>query len=233
MSGFIGILMLDTAFPRVVGDAGNAESYPFPVRLRVVAGAGSTDIVRGQAPDPDLTAAFIDAARRLEAEGAVGIISTCGFLVHIQSVLAAAVDIPVMVSALSLYPALRLSVGPRPIGILTASRDSLLGGGLHAAGIDPRTVHVAGVQGCAAFADAILSHKSAQPDTLDVDTIAAYCTALSVGMVARDARLGCFLLECGNLPPYAAAIRRATGRPVFDIRDAAALLWRGVRGVRG
>jgi hypothetical protein len=229
MSGFIGILMLDTAFPRVVGDAGNADSYPFPVRLHVVPGAGSPDIVRGRAPDPALIAAFVAAARALEAEGALGIISTCGFLVHIQDALAAAVEIPVMVSALSLYPALRLSFGTKPIGILTASRDSLLGGALQSAGIDPGAVHVAGMQDCAAFAGAILSHKSDQPDVLDSRAIARHCTDLARGMVAQHPGLGCFLLECGNLPPYAAAIRRATGRPVYGILDAAALLWRGAQ----
>ncbi|APE45698.1 hypothetical protein BOO69_19275 (plasmid) [Sulfitobacter alexandrii] len=230
MSGFIGVLMLDTAFPRVVGDAGNVDSYPFPVRLRVVPGAGSTDIVQGAAPPAALTAAFIDAARALEAEGAVGLVSTCGFLVHIQAELAAAVRIPVMLSALSLYPTLRLTCGDRPVGILTASRQSLLAGGLSAAGIDPAAVHVAGIQGCRAFADAILKRKEDQPDTLDVDAIGAYCTGLAAGMVAMEPRLACFLLECGNLPPYAAAIRQATGRPVYGIGDAAALLWRGAHG---
>lgn len=230
MSGFIGILMLDTAFPRVLGDAGNPDSYPFPVRLRVVFGAGPSDIVRGCTPDPKLTAAFIHAARALEAEGAVAIISTCGFLVHIQAELAASVNIPVMVSALSLYPVLRQSFGAQPIGILTASRDSLLGGTLQSAGIDPRTVQVAGMQDCPAFADAILSDKSDQPDVLDSEAIARHCTDLAVGMVAQDPKLGCFLLECGNLPPHAAAIRQATGRPVYGILDAAALLWRGAQG---
>ncbi|QFT61121.1 hypothetical protein FIU94_19985 (plasmid) [Sulfitobacter sp. THAF37] len=230
MSGFVGVLMLDTAFPRIPGDAGNADSYPFPVRLRVVPGAGSTEIVQGTAPPPALTAAFIDAARALEAEGAVGLVSTCGFLVHIQEELAAAVKIPVMLSALSLYPALRLASGNRPVGILTASRQSLLAGGLASAGIDPAAVHVAGVQGCTAFAEAILRPKSEQPDTLNAEAIGTYCASLAAGMVAKDPRLACFLLECGNLPPYADRIRQATGRPVFGIGDAAALLWRGAQG---
>ena len=35
----IGILMLETRFPRIPGDVGNARTWPFPVRYRVVPGA--------------------------------------------------------------------------------------------------------------------------------------------------------------------------------------------------
>ena len=35
----IGILMLETRFPRIPGDMGNAATWPFPVQYRVVKGA--------------------------------------------------------------------------------------------------------------------------------------------------------------------------------------------------
>ena len=47
----IGILMLDTRFPRPRGDIGNALSYDFPVRYKIVRGAHATKIM-GDHPDP-------------------------------------------------------------------------------------------------------------------------------------------------------------------------------------
>ena len=118
---FIGILMLDTSFPRILGDAGNADSYPFPVKIKVVKGVGALDIVKPGQPDADFLPKFIASAQTLEKEGAVGIISTCGFLVHFQNEIANSVKIPVVVSALSLYASLHPMCGTAPIGILTAS----------------------------------------------------------------------------------------------------------------
>ena len=55
---FIGVLMLDTRFDRPLGDAGNPHSYALPARMRIVEGAGSTDIVRDGRPSEPLVAAF-------------------------------------------------------------------------------------------------------------------------------------------------------------------------------
>ena len=42
----LGILMLDTAFPRVPGDVGCAETFTFPVRYARVAGATVDEVVQ-------------------------------------------------------------------------------------------------------------------------------------------------------------------------------------------
>ena len=42
----VGILMLDTKFPRIAGDMGNAMTFPFPVRYHRVTGASPERVVR-------------------------------------------------------------------------------------------------------------------------------------------------------------------------------------------
>lgn len=42
----LGILMLETRFPRIPGDTGNAGPWPFPVLYKVVAGASPERTLR-------------------------------------------------------------------------------------------------------------------------------------------------------------------------------------------
>ncbi len=221
---FLGVLMLDTAFPRPVGDAGNPDSYHLPARVRVVEGAGSLDVVREGGPSEELVSRFIAAAIELETEGACAIVSTCGFLISAQQRIAAAMNVPVMLSALSLFPVVRAAHGNRPVGILTASPDQLGDNALKAAGIGLGQAMFAGMANCDAFASAILRPKAEQPATLDQAAIGKAVVAKAQALIAATPDLGAFLLECGNLPPYARQISAATGRPVYSILDAARLI---------
>ena len=216
--------MLDTSFPRILGDAGNSDSYPFEVRIKVVEGAGALDVVRSNKPSPELVLAFCNAAKELERQGAVGLISTCGFLIHVQEEIARAVQIPVMVSALSLYPLLaRLFVGA-PIGVLTASSTSLNGSALALAGISEGDVEIEGLETCDAFRDSILTGRSDRVSMLDEKAIATAAAERACMILQRKPETAAFLLECGNLPPYSAAITAATGKPVYSILHAAHFL---------
>ena len=224
MSGFLGILMLDTRFERIIGDAGNPASYPVEARCRVIPGAGSTEIVRDGRPAEALVERFIDAARALEAEGAAALVSTCGFLVTVQAEIAGAVRIPVCLSALSLLPSIRLLHAGRRIGVLTASRPSLGAAALVAAGVRPEEVAIAGMEGCAGFAASFLRPVDQQALQLDRAAVEAGAIEAARSLVAAAPDLGAIVLECGNLPPYARAIAKATGRPVYSILDAARLM---------
>lgn len=222
--------MLDTTFPRILGDAGNAKSYPFPAEIAVVKGAGAQKVVKPGPPSPALRAPFIDAARQLEKHGAIGLVSTCGFLIHFQDEIARAVTIPVVLSALSLHGLITTMTGGRRIGILTASAEGLQGGGLAAAGISPERVCVTGMEDFPAFADAVLLGQAAP--RFDPQLIEAEVVARATQLVQEHPEISAILLECANLPPYAAAIRAATGKPVFSIMDAAQMLWNGYARAR-
>jgi hypothetical protein len=214
---FLGILMLDTAFPRPVGDVGNVDSFPCPARLKVVHGAGSLDIVRDGLPSETLINAFITAAQELEQAGAFAITSTCGFLISIEDQITAAVSIPVRTSGLSFYRDIVPLYPNKKIGILTASKPALGKMALQSAGIDPAKVAIAGMQNSTPFATMILRPKVDQPDHIDMQGIESDCIAQAKNLSAGTPDIAAFLLECGNLPPYADQISHATGLPVHSI----------------
>lgn len=224
-AGPLGILMLDTAFPRIVGDVGNAESYPFPVVFHVVEGADVTRIVRGGPPDPELVEAFVVGAKALEARGVCGIVTSCGFLGHVQEALAVAVRVPVIASALSLGPLVQSMTGGRPIGVLTADARALTPKLLQTCGLSPDFVRIAGMEGEDAWRRLILAPKAEQARSFDPEEIGAIAERLACGLISETPDIGAILLECTNLPPYAPRIRAATGLPVFSILNAAAMLY--------
>ena len=228
--------MLDTRFPRILGDAGNVDSYNVPARIHMVTGAGSLDIVTDDLPSEQMIAAFCNAARHLEAEGAFAIISTCGFLITLQDRIADAVNIPVMVSSLSLYPELRVKYDGQPIGILTASCKNLGDKALCAAKISPEDVHIAGMENCAAFTNAILQPKDKQPERILSIQIEKFAVHKALLLLDKNSNISAIILECGNLPPYAEAISLATERPVYSIFDGAkqlATTTQMLHGVKG
>ena len=64
----VGILMLDTQFPRILGDVGNRDTWPFPVEYKIVAGASPDAVVRN---DPlKLMDVFVEAGLELIKNGA-------------------------------------------------------------------------------------------------------------------------------------------------------------------
>src|SRR5436190_10847427 len=120
----VGILVLDTRFPRIAGDIGNAGTFDFPVLYHPVRGATSERVVRGS--DRDLLPRFIDGARALEAQGVQAITTSCGFLARFQRELASAVSVPVFTSSLLLVPLVhRMLPAGRAVGILTVDASSL------------------------------------------------------------------------------------------------------------
>jgi hypothetical protein len=211
----LGIMMLDTSFPRVPGDVGNAQSYPFPVRLKTIAGATVQRVVFEA--DPTLLAAFVEGARELEAAGVAAITSSCGFLSPLQAEVARAVRVPVFLSALMQAPVAHAATQGR-VAIITANADSLTDHVLRSAGIGPDIpLTVAGLQDVPAFSEPILYNGA----VLRVEQVELELVALTRKLLAEAPDIGAFVFECHNLAPYGRAVQAATGKPVFDIIDFA------------
>ncbi len=210
----VGILMLDTQFPRIHGDIGNARTFPFPVRFQTVKGATTDRIVATAEEARALLPAFIDGARALEARGVKAITTSCGFLTVVQEELSAAVSVPVMTSSLFLVPLVRQMVAGRPIGVITAHSGELSDRHLSVCGIDPAwPVHVRGMENSSCFKSAILGGEH----VLDVDGVTDEVVDLCAELKRDVPYIGAIIFECTNLQPYAAAAQARTGLPVFGI----------------
>lgn len=207
----LGILMLETRFPRIAGDIGNPDTWPFPVRFCTVAGASPQRVVREQASG--LLQNFKDAAIQLVQDGADGISTTCGFLSVFQSELAAACDAPVATSSLMQAPMIQALLPPgRRLGILTISAGTLTPAHLAAAGV-PEGTPVVGTDNGREFSRAILNDEA----TLNADLAEQDVVAAGRVLLDNNPDVGAILLECTNMAPYSRALQKAYGRPVFDI----------------
>jgi len=207
----VGILMLDTRFPRILGDVGNARTWDYPVHYRVARGAKPEEAVRG---DPhELLDAFVEAGRDLVRMGCDGIVTNCGFLSLLQEPLKEALQVPVAASSLMQTPMVNalLPAGKRA-GIVTISKNTLTEEHLNAAGA-PSDTAIAGTDDGRCFTRDILEDRgkidfaNARLDLMDA------ATELTTG----HEEIGAIILECTNMAPYATDIRKVTGLPVFSI----------------
>ena len=213
---FLGILMLDTRFPRPLGDVGNLETYRragIPVRFVIVKGASPKRIV--QDADPTLLQPFVEAAMALVEQGAEMISTSCGFLASYQNYLSKILPVPVITSSL-----LQCKHYTRP-AIVTIDSSSLIDDILSAADV-PIGTPVQGVEPGCEFHQRILNNDT----ELDVSEAERNIVAAALKLLTREPNVENIILECTNMPPYREAVAKATGRRVHDIETLLTTAWR-------
>jgi len=208
----IGIIMLDTVFPRIPGDIGNPDTFDFPVRYQVVRGASPQRVVKEA--DPRLLEPFIDAARGLEKEGVKAIATSCGFLAIFQRELADAVKIPVLSSSLLQVPLAYALINRRQkVGVLTARAQSLTDRHLAGVGIRDIPLIIMGMEEAEEFTGAFIEGRP----SLDPEKVRKEMVDAAQRLVHAHPEIGALVLECTNMPPYAQAVQAVMKIPVFDV----------------
>src|ERR1700751_1606378 len=220
----LGILMLEARFPRIPGDMGNGTTWPFPVLYRVVSGASPEKVVlkgaAGLLPD------FIDAAKDLIRLGAEAITTNCGFLSLFQKEIAASVGVPVATSSLMQVPWVQATLPPgKRVGLVTVSGSTLSPAHLEGAGVLLDTPLVGTENGKEFFRVLVKAEKE------DMDIALAEQDVVEAGkqLVAKHPHVGAIVLECTNMPPYAAALQAAVGLPGYDFYSMITWLQAGLR----
>ena len=154
----IGILMMQTVFPRLRGDIGNARSFQVPVRYYVVPSIDGAQLNSKNARET-LLLPFIRAAKELEADGCKAITTSCSFLAGFQRELADSVSIPVFTSTLLLAPMLHTMLNRKKrIGILTECPDMITEDYFEQAGWSSKDISVciSGMAPGSAFSELII-----------------------------------------------------------------------------
>jgi hypothetical protein len=212
-SGYpIGMLCAQWNIPFVPGDLNHASTFDFPMRYVEVQGLIGADILRGDGEK--FTDLIVTAARDLEAEGVQALTSNCGFMAVYQEVVAAAVDIPVFLSSLLQLNLATQMVGPnRTVGVLTANSKGVTPGLLAHVGFhDLDRIVLQGLEDFDHFREVILDEVG----HMDPARFAAEIVEGARRLQAASPDMGAIVIECSDLPAYSAAIREATGLPVFD-----------------
>ena len=215
-------------FEQIEGNIANSTTFDFPVAYKRVKGAYYQTVV--VQPNAQVLEAMIQAARELEQEGIRAIATSCGFNAIFQRELANAVNVPVFASSLIQVPLVhRMLKESQRVGIITANKECLTEQHLEGAGITRMIpVVIRGVEATEEF-----SKIHDDPDAvLDVTRFQEEVVGVADALVREDPDVGAIVLECTDLPPFAAAIRKATGLPVFDIVTLTNMIYESVAGDR-
>jgi aspartate/glutamate racemase len=211
----IGMLMLDTTYPLIPGNVGNATTYNFPVRFKVLKGIPSDWWCDEEGASAKRREKFIGYARELEQEGVRAITTGCGFFAIYQKAVAEALSVPFFSSPLLMVPMISRMIGKnKRVGIITAGANRLKGSFLENAGIDESIpIAVDGMDDKEEFSNTIVFEKK---PTMDVGKVESEVVDVAQRLVNQHPDIGAIVFECSDLPPFATAVQEAVNLPIFD-----------------
>ncbi len=214
---YIGILMMDTVFPRLIGDIGNARTYKVPVRYYTVRNL-STDKLNASNVEKLLLQPFIDAARELEKEGCRAITTSCSFLSGFQKQLADAVNIPVFTNTLILAPFIKTMLNSKKkIGILTEKAELFYDDYFNQLGWSSKDIPVCitGMPEDSPFSQVFIEDNL----EADLEVLENSVREMTIRHMEQNPDTGAIILECTNLAPFTNLIQSISGVPVFGINQ--------------
>jgi hypothetical protein len=213
-----GVLMLDTQFPRWMGDIGCPDGWPVELLYQKVNGMFPKEIVRSSETlqKHDVLPFFVQAAEGLISQGVGGITTSCGFLILLQNELQSRLPVPVITSSLLLLP--QLLADNATVGVLTMDEHALGDAHFLAAGVlhkDLPRLRIQGVSREEEFASAIMENRL----HMNFDTAQRSVVSAAVSLQKKSPELRHVVLECTNMPPYARAIEVATGWQLHSLHE--------------
>ncbi|KAJ4346376.1 uncharacterized protein N0V89_010305 [Didymosphaeria variabile] len=213
----LGFLAVEVSIHRPPGDPFNPSTWPFPLIHTLVPGSSEAQIVTSTTYPPAFIERFVSAGKELAAKGCIGIITSCGFLALAQRELASKLPIPIATSALVQIPSICAFLGSEAIvGVLTYDEERLGVAHLEALGVDAGRVRIKGMPKGGHLRRVIQEGEKYDEIRMEQEMIDAVGELLEKVTGSGD-KLGAIVLECTQMPPYAGAIQRRVGVPVYDV----------------
>lgn len=213
----LGVVRLDYHYPPSPGDIDHPGSYPYPVQYEMVEGLTFEMCQKGTMTDT-VKARFIEVIKKLEKDGVSVIAGDCGFMMWYQHLAreSTTTHIPVIMSSLASLPTITSAYHTdEQIAIFTANGHSLdpmkdLIADECNVNMQDKRYHIVGCEDVPGFEAVALGEK------VDVAKVTPGMVKKALDVIAANPKIRAILLECTELPPYADALRHATGLPVFD-----------------
>lgn len=212
----VGILCLDTAFPKPPGQLRNPLTFPFATVCKVLPGVGAAEIFAG---GDALGDSVEKAAVELEKEGVKAIAGSCGFMALYQQRVAAAVSVPALMSSLVQIPLIKTLHGASSrIGVLTAQSQALTREHFRQAGVNDAVyadLVIRGMEDYPCFKETILAKS---PPAMDTEALGREIVQAAAAL-ARENALDALLFECTDLCAFAHDVQNSIGLPVYDMNS--------------
>jgi len=212
VAGFrIGVMHLESTHPLEPGNVQNASSFPFPVLYEAVRGLPYAQLKCG---DPAGDAPILDAIARLEAQGVSVIVGACGSFAYWQKLAVEHANVPVFTSIMTQVPFVLAGLpSSQRLGVVSAVAEAYTERVREQCDIrEPERIVLLQAVDVPAF----LPLMGDKP-VLDHTAIEKGLVQLLVEAQEQEGDIGAWLFQCSELPPYAAAVQKATGLPVFDM----------------
>lgn len=220
----IGLLLPRSAISRSLGDAGNPESWAFPL-LHQEIGEATIERLMGE-PDRLLCDTVVAAAGRLADRGAAMVVGAADGLLPYQDAVQEALAVPVILSSLVLLPIVEDELPPgRNAGIVTLDPTLATPEGKAAIGLNPDTPVVALDPDGPLKSALARGAGDIDPRAVEAELVAA---GAALKQTAADRPLGAVLLDSPMMGPYAAGVMAEMQVRVYDIVVLASKVYREI-----
>ena len=193
----LGIVLLDETYPGFPGDVRNPSAFPYPIQYEVAEGL-------------DIQKLVLDEDKHQHLETIVK-----------AAEIAARMEVPVFMSSLLQIPWAQSLIGPgRVVGILMSTKEMLLDKHLTDVGVALGSNYV--IDGamdsgeCPEFDN--LWTEGVRPAVPHADYQQSEKAFVRVGIrfFKDHPNMGAMVLECTGFPPFARALQREIGIPIFS-----------------